>query len=370
MNVKNLILLISLFLIFSLFIYAEEKKVKLLWERKFDEVVRDMIVNEAEKTIIVITENKIHFLDKNGKVKHIRAFKREKEKPYFSKNGKHFIIEEIYLEGDRPYISSSDGRIIEYSFFAQRLKFFTPGGTLIKEIDLYKENFTQEPDLDLSKNGEYIILGGDYKDTFQLILLDKNGNKIWKRNISGNGVKPYISSTGDYIATTTGRRGEDKIFFNLLNKKGELLFKKDYPMHISSYIIFSPDEKYCVSKFDGYSKILFFQTSPPKLLWERDISPYKFAFALHNSCNISENGEFIIASTWREEEPSQYFDYILLIDKNGRVLWKNKIKESEVSETKQDLAGWTSRVWITPNGKKIYFSLPKGVVCYENKFAK
>lgn len=322
---------------------SEKAKVKVekIWERKFDEEIKDVAFGEGEITVeearnmgmkglekerprkkikvrypkIAVTKKAIKFLDPKGKVK------------------KQISLGEITPKG-----------------WERKVKISKQGIGVLSHIFRYKEDRPSEA---------------------EFTMIDKNGNILYKIDISKVGYNmPYISpsnyivGTGDitgdyfgYLPSVWNHRGLVKVLFKWEEMKivewggaefslNSCAFNGDGKLFATTIYkrIWNQNDK----KFKEEHWLILFNENGEEI-WRRDLSPYKI-----RDIGVSDNGEFIVVRTSRRiyEETGETKiikdkrgkeriakrrklkeaeNYLLLFDKNGILLWKKNIPSGELN---------------------------------------
>ncbi|MBU7017166.1 MAG: PQQ-binding-like beta-propeller repeat protein [Theionarchaea archaeon] len=161
--------------------------------------------------------------------------------------------------------------------------------------------------LAVTPDGSFVAVGATAAvKKGHLMLFDGDGNRLWDHQIDGRIETVAVSVTGYVVA---GPRNKHIYVYDV---SGQQIF--DYPAN-SSYdsqdTAIAPDEQFFL--FGSEHAYLNCYTLHGKLLWQSKVGPL---------CNIriSENGEYIVVGTSSSA--------LILLDRNGTILWKKKVTDA------------------------------------------
>jgi uncharacterized protein with WD repeat len=205
-----------------------------------------------------------------------------------------------------------------------------------------------------SENGEYFAFlhGGE---TTHLILFDKRGNIVWKKEWAGDVNRDLlISRDGNIIVAATYKGFTDLGIIYVFDKNGNLL--NTYPF--KAYQFISPDGNYIAIK--KHNKVSFYEMTG-KLLWEKQFESFKEIWNI----DISENGKYIVicgAGDKNDRTTSPKFIYIY--NKKGEKIW-DKTDLVRYRTQKIPLQEW-GVAKISRNGRYIIFFNEDKIWFFEN----
>ncbi|MCD6115172.1 PQQ-binding-like beta-propeller repeat protein [bacterium] len=198
-----------------------------------------------------------------------------------------------------------------------------------------RSNFIDSPD-------QGPLLFDEKLDNNEIILLDKEGNKVWSFKTKNDWIEGVAISENDYIAAVSGYY----IY----------LFSKDSNKPLWSFCEICDVPQVTMAPFNGVdisangqylaatlqTTLYFFEITSEKPLWQKSLEANAIGVA------VSENGEYIAVGLGNTEGKG---DKIILFDKKGNLLWEYKASHPEYDQT-----GNFYRPAITPDGKYIAVS--------------
>lgn len=316
----------------SLGLYAQEKqtaqtepKVKLLWEKEFEDTVRDFSIGELSNgetyVKVLITKNWVHFYDEKmsikrridllperdspdslrvilteGKWKFKRAgialgskfigvysgiYDREAEEniqahyEVYDANGKLQWETELIPAGVYPKLSPNGQFLVATHFWiGNKLWFFNRKG-LVKEVEIPGDRNLINSRSSFDEASNFVIASGDPKAVY-VLSFDSLFSETWRYNLGGISHIPMPKqlsvSPGKYISVVycpdpEGRQKIPRYWLALLDKKGRLLWKK--PGYYISR--FSQDEEtLLLIKLRG-AGVSLHETKTNRLIYEKNI---------------------------------------------------------------------------------------------------
>jgi hypothetical protein len=206
-----------------------------------------------------------------------------------------------------------------------------------------------------SENGEYFaFLHGGGRKT-HLILFDKRGNILWKKELEGNApTHLYISNSGRFIVTNSFSRSKPyPTYINIFNKVGDLVKNLviPYPNYVFPFI--SPDGK--ITIIAKKNTIVFYNIQENKIEWEKNIGDNRRII----SGDISLGGKCIAIAGIENELDGLRF--ISIFDKTG-----NKTLEQKNIFTSKKVIGIWPKIKIAQNGKYVFFLNDDKLWFFEN----
>lgn len=184
------------------------------------------------------------------------------------------------------------------------------------------------------------LLYSEKLDNNQIILLDKDGNKIWSYDTKNDWVEGVaISKDSKYIAAVTG------YFIRLFSKDSNATIWSFCQICEVPEITMAPFNGIDISEDGSYiagtlgNTLFFFSKDSNKPLWKYDIESNGIGVA------ISDDGNYIAVGTGNAGTKG---DTIFVFNKKGELLWKYKAEHPDYIQT-----GNFYRPAMTPDGKFI-----------------
>ncbi len=396
------ILLANAFLVAVLAQGKKDEKVKLIWEKDFDENIDEVSI--PDKAVGMLKAGKIphrlvkdsktlYFLNDKGQV--IKTLQgKSSRRNFFVSPGGGYVLEvplnpkfvgddkkvHIMRDGEgnaiyeKPiiipqavYISDATGyiSIVEWgdSLYIRRFFFYDASGNEIGKYET-KERFT-------SGGGAWSPDGGMFAITkmgrqkINILVFNKSGNLLWNYEIKGElGILSWeikFSEKGNYFLVSYSE--SSKKFFMLFTKHGELRQKFELPQligRISSAV--SINEKYiAVAQLNKY-----YIYNIEKNVVGKEIS-LPGNFEIH-SIDVSSSGNLIAVSGITDPSHRDASDIFLsLYNKEGQELYRST---SPGQSKGFEFLGRLAEVEISANGKNILLTGVKKMRFFELQFAK
>jgi len=186
------------------------------------------------------------------------------------------------------------------------------------------------------------LLFDEKLDNNEIILLDKEGNKVWSFKTKNDWIEGVAISENDYIAAVSG------YYIYLFSKDSskplwsfcEMCEVPQVTMAPFNGVDISANGKYLAATLQ--TTLYFFETTSGKPLWQKSLEANAIGVA------VSGNGEYIAVGLGNTEGKG---DKIIFFDKKGNLLWEYKASHPEYDQT-----GNFYRPAITPDGKYIAVS--------------
>ncbi len=161
--------------------------------------------------------------------------------------------------------------------------------------------------LAITPDASFVAVGYiDENKRGHLVLFDRDGTTVWNHQIDGR-IETVAVSTSGYVVA-----GPRDMYIYLYDCTGELIFTYLTNSYFDSQdVVIAPDESFFL--FGSEHTYLNCYTLNGNLLWQTEVGPI---------CNvrISADGEYIAAATNNSR--------LLLLDKNGNVLWEKKVTDA------------------------------------------
>jgi outer membrane protein assembly factor BamB len=165
--------------------------------------------------------------------------------------------------------------------------------------------------LAVTSDGSFIAAGAtDKEKKGHIMLFDQDGNVLWNHQIDGRIETVAVSKSGYVVA---GPRDQ---YIYLYDRRGELLFTYYAKSYYSAQdTAMSPDESYFL--FGSERRYLNCYTLQGESLWQEEVGPLC-------SIRVSQDAEYIAVGTTNGD--------LILLNRNGSVLWNKKVSITYVSE--------------------------------------
>jgi WD40 repeat protein len=236
-----------------------KEEVNLIWKYKTGRTIRCLAVSKAGGDIVGGSENgKIYFLDKHGN-------------PVWKADAKVSIVDiDISPEG---------GYVVE-GLYDGNVELRDSEGKMVWKAD-FKESGVSS--VAVSEGAEYTIVA---TRDYQLILLNRAGEILWKHPIKGYCTRVDISSDGRNIVACSDT-GE--LYF-IKNTKEMLPIVDALKIKDTLYSVsISPDGRfYAAGSKQGK---VYFMDENKRILWKREVLSHVYGVA------VSENGRYVSAGT-------------------------------------------------------------------------
>ena len=371
----------------------QPKEPKLLKEKKFDKKIKRWAGN------VVVTEDSIVFLDKDGNVK-----KTKKLAKYtgvrLSKNGKRVGQSRAYDVTEKGpgrvefKMMDENGNVLWETDNTFGLKYISEAndGTLVrrecdggwcsKNIVIHdrqnRKGVKVTPDVNesaqssggyFSEDGKYFVVKYDaLQKPDELVLFDVLAKKpLWVKLFEGETIYDIaVSPLGKYVSIVT-KNNENQCFIHVFDKTGNLVLTQEIGYkhgYLGNYYFdFDNNEKYLVIASER-GELFVFDPKLKKLLWKHFIGDKDMGFL---DVDISAN--FITLSVTQLKIKDRYDGslprYLYVFDYKGALLLSRKFTDHGLSRWSEGI-----KVNLDLSSKKIRVILNDKFYEFENEFAK
>ncbi|MDA7857959.1 PQQ-like beta-propeller repeat protein [bacterium] len=398
-----------------------------IWEKKFDEDVKDVIFDEGEFTVerakamgvkglegrkpkekvkinypkVIMTKDSLKFLDKEGNLKKkyniVRSVDKGKVvKVYPSRNGKKIgMVSEKYKyfpEKDMSFVESvefkmlNDDGEVEWEIKNANRGSILPSpdgdyavgfydkGPLYFYKDGKKKNIENLPnrysgDIALSRDGKFWIASVNVFRPRKswLILFDNNGEEIWRRDLkAARSHELKFSNNGEFIVVSVTRGGgwPKRMTGSLLLYDKEGQLVLEKTAPVGSYAFdFSPDDKFLFVAVN-HDCYLYDVLSGEKR-WEY----YRSEDMVRATVSSTLNYSFILLGVLAKSKPGEERgnNVIYLFDKDGNKLWEETFEPNYITH---NLNSQNPNIDISTNGREIIINTKNGIEIFKNPYAE
>jgi len=202
------------------------------------------------------------------------------------------------------------------------LPMFSPISTTEGKVIEYVVEDENVEHVAISPDGVYVAAAVDYRSVY---LLDSKGDMIWNKNLSSRVERLSISDVDHLTLITTGSD------LKLFDVKGDIIWEKGYTQVSDAAI--SADGRYIVvvASDSGEYKV--------NILDRIENDSIFYSLGEEGKVSVSANADYIAIGTSDR--------FVHLIDRQGRLLWKNKLNTT---------TGSIGSISISPDGGYIALS--------------
>jgi WD40 repeat protein len=371
------------------------KEPKLLKEKKFDKKIKKWAGN------VVVTEDSIVFLDKDGNVKKTKKIKSPEQKDVhvnvrLSKKGKRigqrtfFDITEKGASKVKYELMDEEGNVLWATDNMWGITYLSDEIDVVAELECedgwcsrnvvfhdkqnpkgVKVTADVSPNAQssggyLSEDGKYFIAEFSIGDkSYEAALFDViNRKPLWVKKFENKKVHSVaVSPQGNFVFVPSRHKEKSARFFNIYSKNGELVLKCAAERKGAYRYSFDPEEKYAVAA-TGFGELYVFDLKNAKLLWKYFVGETNLSFL-----DVDYSSGYIAASvtTRNPKNPTDpsFPRYLYIFNLDGELLLKKKI-------VGHGFKRWLAEIYvrIKDDGRKILINLPDKLLEFENEFAK
>lgn len=315
----------------------------ILWQKAFDSEissVSDLSIADSPSGIITskeavyildkgvlsseqkLTKDQFATASKDGQSYAIASFR--KNLPALAEsisfyNPSNKLPSEIKIDG-YPLVSPKADWFITISRYDNQIKFYSRDGGLLRS---YQVKSLTGVTLDFSKDDRYVIMNiPQNKDSSSLALFDSSGSQIFSWEHKDNLANVSICKDGSKIAFVSERQ------LVLLDKQGNIIWQKEITSGGNNVVISEGGSIIALSKRADTSITVYDQKG--NQIWHKSLEGFHGINSPITSLDINDKGEALVTINYSFKEENDE-SYLIFLDKKGSINSKQKHKAKQIN---------------------------------------